>query len=218
MTSQYTTSTTESNSRKFKPVIFAVAGPSASGKDTLARLVSERLGYHPLVSWTTRPPRAGEENGIDYWFASKEEFKSAKNRGNFIEWSEFNGWFYGTPHDAVQESVNVGVFNLDGLAALAKHQDEYEVVPVFMEAPLLERLRRSVRRDGFSLEIVRRAFADAKDFDKERIVNIRRLFRNRPLYFDYRYTGLKYTDSILTIFDSYAHLLLDSQANFLGHF
>lgn len=194
-----------------KPVIYAIAGPSASGKDTLARFLSERLSYHLIVSWTSRSPRAKEENGEDYWFASREEFESAKSRGAFIEWSEFNGWFYGTPHSAIQEGVNVGVFNLDGLSSLAKHQDEYEFVPVFMKAPLLERLRRSVRRDGPSLEIVRRAFADTKDFEQDRVLDIRRKFRNRPLYIDYKYSGLQYTDSLLTIFDSYSHLLLDSQ-------
>ena len=105
----------------------------------------------------------------------------------------------------------MGVFNLDGLASLAKHQDEYEIVPVFMEAPLLERLRRSVRRDGPSLEIVRRAFADVRDFEQSRVLDIRRKFRNRPLYIDYKYSGLQYTDSLLTIFDSYSHLLLGCQ-------
>ena len=194
-----------------KPIIYAIVGPSASGKDTLARFLSERLSYNSIVSWTSRPPRIGEENGEDYWFVSREEFESNRSRGVFIEWSEFNGWLYGTPHQAVQERVNVGVFNLDGLASLAKHQEEYDVVPVFMETPLLERLRRSVRRDGPSFEIVRRAFADAKDFKQDRVLDIRRKFRNRPLYIDYKYSGLQYTDSLLTIFDSYSHLLLDSQ-------
>ena len=100
-----------------KPVIYAIVGPSASGKDTLARFLSERLGYNSIVSWTSRPPRAGEENGEDYWFVSREEFESTKSRGAFIEWSEFNGWFYGTPYSAIQKEVNVGVFNLDGLVS-----------------------------------------------------------------------------------------------------
>ena len=194
-----------------KPVIYAIVGPSASGKDTLARFLSEHLSYNSIVSWTSRPPRMGEENGEDYWFVSREEFESNRSRGVFIEWSEFNGWLYGTPRSAIQEGVNVGVFNLDGLASLAKHQEEYDVVPVFMEAPLLERLRRSVRRDGLSLEIVRRALADTKDFEQDRVLDIRRKFRNLPLHIDYKYSGLQYTDSLLTIFGSYSHLLLDSQ-------
>lgn len=170
-----------------KPIIFAIVGKSASGKDYLAKmLVKEIPPLKPIVSWTTRPPREGEKNGVDYNFVSTDEFVAAREKGAFIEWSSFNGWFYGTPHSAVKpDNFYAGVFNLDGLASLMQHQDQYDVVPIYMRTPWPVRLKRSIMREHkLSKEMIRRMFADHQDFAHDKYNLIKGLCRNEGLDLD----------------------------------
>lgn len=170
-----------------KPIVLAIVGKSASGKDYFAKMLAKEIFYiTPIVSWTTRPPREGEKEGIDYHFVSEEEFLAAKQKGEFLEWSSFNGWYYGTPHSAIEtDDVYVGVFNLDGLSSLMLHQDMYDVLPIYMDAPWPVRLKRSIKREGkFSKEMVRRMFADHQDFAHDKYNLIKKLGRNKSLHFD----------------------------------
>ena len=170
-----------------KPIVLAIVGKSASGKDYFAKMLTREIFYiTPIVSWTTRPPREGEKEGIDYHFASEEEFLAAKQKGEFLEWSSFNGWYYGTPHSAIEtDDVYVGVFNLDGLSSLMLHQDMYDVLPIYMDAPWPVRLKRSIKREGkFSKEMVRRMLADHQDFAHDKYNLIKKLGRNKSLHFD----------------------------------
>lgn len=170
-----------------KPIVLAIVGKSASGKDYFAKMLAREIFYiTPIVSWTTRPPREGEKEGIDYHFVSEEEFLAAKQKGEFLEWSSFNGWYYGTPHSVIEtDDVYVGVFNLDGLSSLMLHQDMYDVLPIYMDAPWPVRLKRSIKREGkFSKEMVRRMFADHRDFAHDKYNLIKKLGRNKSLHFD----------------------------------
>ena len=76
-----------------------IAGKGGSGKDHLVKLLKEKdLTYS--VSHTSRPPRDGEFNGVDYYFVTYEEaMLRMANEGEFYEWVEFNKWFYGTSLD-----------------------------------------------------------------------------------------------------------------------
>src|SRR5690349_16045494 len=79
--------------------LFVISGPSGSGKSTLAR----RAVAHPAtravlsVSATTRAARPGEREGVDYFFWPRDRFEAARDRGEFLEWAEVFGRFYGTP-------------------------------------------------------------------------------------------------------------------------
>ena len=92
-----------------KGILFVISGPSGVGKGTLVKLLLEK---HPEVklsiSATTRKPRAGEIEGIHYFFISKEEFLSKIENGDFIEWAEFSGNYYGTYLSTVQDAMNAG--------------------------------------------------------------------------------------------------------------
>lgn len=195
-----------------KPIVFAIVGKSASGKDYLAKTLAREISaIKPIVSWTTRPKREGEQQGVDYRFVSRKKFEKARQKGEFIEWSEFNGWYYGTPHDAIgHDLAYVGVFNLDGLYSLMKHQDAYQVIPVYMDAPWLVRLKRSVKREGkLTPEMVRRMFADHQDFANGRYNDIKRLGRAVSLSFDYRFME-EHPDVVVSTVWSYIRLLLEN--------
>lgn len=196
-----------------KPIIFAVVGKSASGKDYLAKMLVERIpNLRPIVSWTTRLPREKEKEGVDYHFATDKEFCEARRNGEFIEWAKFNNWYYGTPHSSIQEGeVYIGVFNLDGLSSLLHHQDKYQVVPIYMDTPFAVRLSRSIKREKkFTPEMVRRVFADFNDFCGDRYNSIKKCCRNMDLTFGYRFVE-EQPDMIVSIVWTYINLLLECE-------
>lgn len=147
------------------PTIVAICGASASGKDYLLKRLAPRLGASIIVSDTTRPKRKSEVNGIDYNFVDEDEFLRKVTRGGYLEYSDFRGWYYGTPRESVKPGLNVGVFNRDGLESLKRHSYDYKLMVIYMKAPVLVRVKRYIRRDGrFSLECLRRLLVDARQW------------------------------------------------------
>lgn len=112
--------TAEQVSQQGKLIVFSA--PSGTGKSTVARLVMERLGCLSFsVSATTRPMRAGEQDGVDYHFLSRESFEKKISENGFIEHEFFFGNFYGTLLDKTIEAVDAGrhlLFDLDVKGAL----------------------------------------------------------------------------------------------------
>ncbi len=85
---------------------FVVAAPSGTGKTTVCRAVIARdTGVELSVSHTTRPPRAGERNGIDYHFVDASTFRALVEAGDFLEHAEYNGQLYGTSEAALREPL-----------------------------------------------------------------------------------------------------------------
>jgi guanylate kinase len=78
-----------------KPIVFTLTGPTCAGKSTLERIMVEELGFENLVSDTTRLPRAGEINGQNYYFRTREYFAEMLEREELVEAVSFNGEFYG---------------------------------------------------------------------------------------------------------------------------
>ena len=74
-----------------------VSGPSGSGKTTIIKRLLEELDLEFSVSATTRAPRPGERDGVDYFFMPEQSFKSLIEEGGLLEWATYNGNFYGTP-------------------------------------------------------------------------------------------------------------------------
>lgn len=152
---------------KFK--ILALFGESASGKDTIQKwLVNTETGIpvHGIVSCTTRPRRDYEQEGIDYYFLTNEQFAEKVLNGDMLEATNFNNWFYGTPIDALDKTkINIGVFNPAGINALIA-DSRLEVIPLYVQASDKTRLLRSLNREENPncAEICRRYFADKKDF------------------------------------------------------
>jgi guanylate kinase len=86
-----------------------VSGPSGAGKDTLINSLRERQPRMRLsVSATTRAPRPGERDGIDYLFLDRHTFEERRERGDFLEWREYQGNLYGTPRSFIEQVLREG--------------------------------------------------------------------------------------------------------------
>lgn len=155
-----------------KPIILAICGKSASGKDSLAKWITKyfqsmNINTHCMISETTRPPRDYEEDGKDYYFTNRENFMWGVVHNQFLEWTNFRGWYYGVNKTEVCTDVNVGVFNPQGLKSLKKYRTEAIIIPIYLDDNLWTRLRRSHDRERkWKIEYFRRAFADWKAFKK----------------------------------------------------
>lgn len=152
--------------KKSKIKVIALFGKAGAGKDTIQQWIVSRHNWHGIVSCTTRPPRDYEENGVDYYFLSNEEFTRKVLDGTMLEATEFRNWFYGTSLDALDPNgFNIGVFNIAGIDALLE-DSRLEVYPVIVYAPDKTRLMRQLMREDSPdcEEICRRFQADNKDF------------------------------------------------------
>jgi guanylate kinase len=132
--------------------LIVVSGPSGSGKTSVAREVCKRLGElgYFSISTTTRPKREGERDGVDYFFVSVEEFMEGVEKGEFIEWAEVHGNFYGTGKSQIDRALKEGkiVFldiDVQGHAILKKLYPDL-ITSVFITTPsrreLIERLKK----------------------------------------------------------------------------
>jgi guanylate kinase len=126
--------------------LIVVSGPSGAGKSTLIkaslRAVPE-LAYS--VSATTRKPRPGEVDGIDYIFLSRQEFERWIQEGRFLEWAEYSGNLYGTPEQKVEELLDEGksvILELELKGARQVQLRRPDAVMIFVRAPSLEETRR----------------------------------------------------------------------------
>ena len=138
-------------------ILFVISSPSGGGKGTLirrARQLVPRLGYS--VSWTTRKPRAGERDGVNYRFVSVAEFDGARARGEFLEWAVVHGNFYGTSRTAVEQELGAGrdvVLEIDVQGAASIRGTNTDSVSVFILPPSFEVLRaRLIARETESVE------------------------------------------------------------------
>lgn len=150
--------------------ILALFGKSASGKDTIQKWIVSNYPKltHGIVSCTTRPPRSNEQDGVDYFFLSNEEFTQKVLDGSMLEATSFREWFYGTALDQLDpDKINVGVFNIAGIDCLLE-DPRLEVEPVLIHACGKTRLIRALNRESNAdcTEVCRRYLADEKDFDE----------------------------------------------------
>jgi guanylate kinase len=133
-------------------VLLVLAGPSGVGKGTIVRALRERLpGLWVSVSYTTRPPRVGEVEGVDYHFVSRAEFEALRDRGGFVEWFEVFGDLKGTPRGPVEEHLAAGddvLLEIDVQGALTVRRMFPDAVLVFVEPPSPEELRRRLASRG----------------------------------------------------------------------
>jgi len=142
------------------PKRIIIAGKGGSGKDYLVKLFKEE-GLTYSVSHTSRPKRSGEVHGIDYYFSDYESCIEMANRGEFYEFVEFNGWFYGTSLNEFNRA-DLFIMTPSGIAKL-KEDDRKNSFIIFIdiEEDIL-RKRLSERND--SDDVDRRIGTDKEDF------------------------------------------------------
>ena len=147
-------------------IILALVGFSSAGKDTLAKFMSEDLGYDFVVSHTTRPMRAGESQGNPYYFINDNEMCSLFVQNKLIEAREYDSvygkWFYAVSKDEIEDSKKyVVVVDFSGFLALKNHFGD-RVKSVFIECSEPERRKRAQLRGDFNLDEWNRRYEDDK--------------------------------------------------------
>ncbi len=137
-------------------LLLVVSGPSGVGKSTVCRyLVNSLPEVEVSVSMTTRPPREGEKEGINYYFVSEGDFKSRIKTGFFLEWAKIYGNFYGTPLDKVEKRLQQGkdvILEIDVQGALQVRNKYPSAVLVFVAPPSFEELTRRIVGRGTEKE------------------------------------------------------------------
>lgn len=177
--------------------LFYVIGKSATGKDTIFQklLENESLALKPLVLYTTRPMRAGEEQGVQYHFTDEAGLTELQNAGKVIELRAYDTvhgvWKYFT---ADTEATDLEKYNyasvgvLESYRALRNYYGAERVIPIYIEVEDGERLQRALTRERGQqepkyAELCRRFLADSEDFAEEKIAEagIEKRFYNRDL-------------------------------------
>jgi guanylate kinase len=127
-----------------------VSSPSGAGKTTLAHLLAQNERLEFSVSYTTRAPRAGERDGVDYKFVTEDEFSRMVDRGEFAEWAKVHGARYGTGVHTVNRALDEGkdyLFDIDWQGgAQLRRQWPQDSVLVFILPPSMAELERRLRR------------------------------------------------------------------------
>lgn len=143
-----------------KGLLFVLSGPSGVGKDTLLKeLLKTDLKITKCVTYTTRPPRPGEVDGLDYKFVSLAEFEELKKNNAFLEWAEVGGNLYATPKDFVEKKLREGedvILKIDVQGAMRVKELFPEAILIFIAPPSLEVLGERMRKRGSPEEEIKR--------------------------------------------------------------
>ena len=147
--------------------IFIVSGPSGSGKSTLvATLLNEVPNTIFSVSYTTRPPRPGEQEGREYHFVSRSAFEAMVARNEFLEWANVYGFFYGTHQSYValaEEQQRDLVLDIDVQGAQQVKQRRPDAIAIFLVPPSRRELERRIRSRGLDAgDAIRRRLEQAR--------------------------------------------------------
>ncbi len=131
--------------------LIVLSGPSGVGKSTVVAALTARHPFFFSVSATTRLPRAGERNGIDYRFVSRSEFEAMRDDGELLEWAEYSGRLYGTPRAPVLNRLAAGedvLLDIEVRGAMQVKEAFPQALTVFLAPPDVEELERRLRRRG----------------------------------------------------------------------
>ena len=167
-----------------------ISGPSGVGKGTIIHklLSMSDLPYVYSVSWTTRMKRKNEIDGKDYYFVTKEIFKKAIKKNEFLEYEEYVGNWYGTPRMFIEKSISQGkivLLEIDTKGALKLiNKKDLELVSIFLIAPTLKEYEKRLRKRGIS-----------EDLLIKRMKITKWELKNKK-YFDYIITNNKVSDAV----------------------
>jgi len=147
-------------------ILIVLSGPSGAGKGTICQ---ELLRSYPelnySISATTRAPREGEQNGVNYWFTSHEEFQKLIKNDQLLEWAEVYGNFYGTPCHQIAALLNCGkdvVLEIDTQGATQIKKKFPQGVCIYIAPPSLDELAKRIHKRGTdSLENIKTRLSSA---------------------------------------------------------
>ena len=148
--------------------LYIVAAPSGAGKTTLVRLLIENdAGIRVSISSTTREPRPGEADGREYYFVAVADFIGMVDRGEFVEWAEVHGNYYGTSKHWVEGELGAGrdvLLEIDWQGAQQVRKSFPKAIGIFILPPSLSALEARLSSRGTdSVETIARRIAAARD-------------------------------------------------------
>lgn len=155
-------------SLKREGTLFVISAPSGTGKTTICRKLLKKHDTLKLsVSYTTRSPRKGEKNDIDYTFVTKEKFKSMIDKGEFAEWAMVYGNFYGTSIKRLKKLNKAGydiILDIDTRGAMQLKNTYDNAVYVFILPPSIQTLKeRLISRKTETADIIKNRLESARE-------------------------------------------------------
>jgi len=147
--------------------LLVISGPSGAGKSSLIKAAKDEIGdFYFSISTTTRPPRENEKDGIDYYFVDRESFEEDIRAGEFLEYAQVHGNYYGTSLKPVREALEDGklvIFDIDVQGhAIARERMGDLITSVFVTTPSLAELEKRLRNRGTdNEEIIRKRIENA---------------------------------------------------------
>ncbi|MCT3049455.1 guanylate kinase [Leuconostoc mesenteroides] len=150
-------------------LLIVLSGPSGVGKGTVRKAIfeEESIDFQYSISATTRQPRAGEVDGEDYFFVTREQFEEKINNGDMLEYAKYVSNYYGTPKSFIDETLASGrdiFLEIDVQGALQVKSKMPEGIYVFLTLPDLANLRdRLVGRGTDSADVIEKRVAAARD-------------------------------------------------------
>ena len=152
--------------------IFVLTGPSGVGKGTVVERLLKRIdNIYLSISATTREKRSGEQEGMNYFFKPKEEFQKMIEVGEFLEWAEFAGDYYGSPKFSINNYLSCGkdvLLEIEIQGAKQVKQKNPASILIFLAPPSFEALEeRLIKRQTESIEKVKVRLKKAKEEMKE---------------------------------------------------
>jgi len=134
-----------------KGQLFVVSGPSGAGKGSICQRLVKELDVELSISMTTRAPRPGEIDGVNYYFVTRDEFIEAIEKGDLLESAEVYGNYYGTPKNKVYEKLASGkdvVLEIDIQGALKVRKECPQAIYIFILPPSMTELRKRITGRG----------------------------------------------------------------------
>jgi len=168
-----------------------ISGPSGSGKTSICKILTKNPKIKQSVSYTTRKPRDGERNGIEYCFIEKSEFEKLIKENKFIEYAEYCGNLYGTPVSTIKEAIDnkeIIILAIDVKGALQIMDKMPEAISIFIKAPDDETLK---------LRLKKRLTDDDSAIDKRFIVAREEMEYSK--YYDYCVINDRLDDAVKEI-------------------
>lgn len=134
-----------------KGILIVISGPSGAGKGTICKALLEKNQYYLSISATTRKPRAGEVDGVNYYFMDRDEFENKIKEDDFLECAEVYGNLYGTPRSKVQAMLDSGkdvILEIDIQGALKVKDKIEDGIFIFILPPSMEELKQRIIKRG----------------------------------------------------------------------